>query len=353
MTCSSCGAEVAPGGRFCRVCGAPVDVREKRIVGRNCPYCHFLLKDGAAVMECDSCHALHHEECWSENGGCAVASCERGPDRSAPSTPPTSVIPQTARPAGKLQVDLGSAAAGSAPERAVGSAGGAGRRGRGLWIALVVGVAVAILAGGATAATLIATKKDDGDGTAQESTTSRDGARTVAPPRAPGAKDDAVGSGSPPDDPTDGGRPFTTRPTDLFSVEVPTDWRLKTDAKRIENGDDVLYRSEWSAEDDDSALRIDMVPDDSNEPAENARIVPKARKARAEREGEQYRLTSLKPITLDGREVWEWVYEIDGSPVVDYFLSMGANSYGVQTTGTTLDNERRTGSRAVTTLSPS
>lgn len=347
MTCSSCGADVAPGGRFCLLCGESVDVGEKRIVGRNCPYCHFPLGDGATpVMECESCYAPHHDECWSENGGCAVASCERGPDGSVHSTLPTSVMPAAGRPADKLQVDLGPAAAGRAPEPAMRSPGGSRRRGRGLWIALVVGVMVAILAGGATAAVLIATKKDPGDTSAQDSPVRGDETTSgTAPPVPPGASDD----GPPPEDLPAGDRAFTTASSDVFSVEVPTTWNLKTDAEKIVNGDDVLYRSEWSAE-DDGALRIDRVPGDRNEPAENARIVPKARKARAEREGEQYRLASLKPITLDGQKVWEWVYEIDGSSIVDYFLSIDGNSYGVQTTGTTLDEERRIGSHAVTTL---
>jgi hypothetical protein len=44
-------------------------------VGRSCPYCRFPLKEGAAAERCDSCSSLHHEDCWSDGGGCAVLGC--------------------------------------------------------------------------------------------------------------------------------------------------------------------------------------------------------------------------------------------------------------------------------------
>jgi len=44
-------------------------------VGRSCPYCRFPLKEGTAAERCDSCGALHHEDCWNDGGGCAVFGC--------------------------------------------------------------------------------------------------------------------------------------------------------------------------------------------------------------------------------------------------------------------------------------
>src|SRR3954451_22643706 len=51
-------------------------------VGRNCPYCRFPLKEGAASARCGSCHASHHADCWGDNGGCAVIGCASAPGAS-------------------------------------------------------------------------------------------------------------------------------------------------------------------------------------------------------------------------------------------------------------------------------
>ena len=52
------------------------------IVGRTCPYCRFRLEQGASVITCPACEAVHHDDCWNENGGCAVALCAGGPSRA-------------------------------------------------------------------------------------------------------------------------------------------------------------------------------------------------------------------------------------------------------------------------------
>jgi hypothetical protein len=43
--------------------------------GKTCPYCRFPLKPGLSAESCDSCGAVHHEECWEEGGGCSVFGC--------------------------------------------------------------------------------------------------------------------------------------------------------------------------------------------------------------------------------------------------------------------------------------
>ena len=48
---------------------------EPQQAGLNCPYCRFPLKAGLRATACDGCGALHHEECWEENGGCAIVGC--------------------------------------------------------------------------------------------------------------------------------------------------------------------------------------------------------------------------------------------------------------------------------------
>jgi hypothetical protein len=62
-------------------------------VGRSCPYCRFPLKSGAEVVQCGTCSAVHHDDCWVEGEGCAVVGCASGPRsggaRGPLPTPPT------------------------------------------------------------------------------------------------------------------------------------------------------------------------------------------------------------------------------------------------------------------------
>jgi hypothetical protein len=51
------------------------------MAGRTCPYCRFALEQGDEVVACHVCEAVHHGDCWEENGGCAVALCAGGPSR--------------------------------------------------------------------------------------------------------------------------------------------------------------------------------------------------------------------------------------------------------------------------------
>jgi Prokaryotic RING finger family 1 len=52
------------------------------MVGRTCPYCRFDLEQGVGIIACPVCDAIHHDDCWRENGGCAVALCAGGPTRA-------------------------------------------------------------------------------------------------------------------------------------------------------------------------------------------------------------------------------------------------------------------------------
>ena len=44
--------------------------------GRNCPYCQLPIKQESETVQCRSCKALHHQECWKENGGCTTFGCQ-------------------------------------------------------------------------------------------------------------------------------------------------------------------------------------------------------------------------------------------------------------------------------------
>lgn len=80
--------------------------------GRACPYCRFPLKEGVAIAVCGACGAAHHDDCWQDNGGCAVIACAGGPAAATanlpgeagaapvPSHPAPPAAPHPAAPAG-------------------------------------------------------------------------------------------------------------------------------------------------------------------------------------------------------------------------------------------------------------
>ncbi|MBC8008774.1 MAG: hypothetical protein H7067_01595 [Burkholderiales bacterium] len=41
----------------------------------SCPYCLAVIGPDEASDTCPECRAPHHNECWTENGGCAVYGC--------------------------------------------------------------------------------------------------------------------------------------------------------------------------------------------------------------------------------------------------------------------------------------
>lgn len=47
--------------------------------GRVCPYCHTSINGGELVHSCETCSALHHQDCWEEGEGCAVFGCDQPP----------------------------------------------------------------------------------------------------------------------------------------------------------------------------------------------------------------------------------------------------------------------------------
>ena len=53
---------------------------------RRCPYCRTTFERDDPILTCASCNAVHHGECWEENGGCAVWGCESRPAPGQPSS---------------------------------------------------------------------------------------------------------------------------------------------------------------------------------------------------------------------------------------------------------------------------
>lgn len=144
------------------------------MVGRTCPYCRFGLELGVPVVACPVCKAVHHDDCWDENGGCAVALCAGGPSleqvdqeggaeavdpapapdpdpEPPPPLPPVEPLP-SATPTEKLEIPRvavapppGPASSSPPPPR-----GGGSRLG---WVPLIA--AAIVLAGGGVAAAIV------------------------------------------------------------------------------------------------------------------------------------------------------------------------------------------------------
>src|SRR3954447_7120056 len=149
--------------------GSPVT---SEMVGRTCPYCRFGLEEGVGVIACPVCKAVHHDDCWEENGGCAVALCAGGPSLGAtpqeeaqqvpppvadPTPPPLPVVvppgPSEEAPTRKLASPPPSPRAPTTPPPPPGPPLSQGRPSRSRWIPLIA-VAIVLL-GGASAAAIV------------------------------------------------------------------------------------------------------------------------------------------------------------------------------------------------------
>jgi uncharacterized RDD family membrane protein YckC len=49
--------------------------KQGKSIGKNCAYCHAVIKTGVKVVKCPECGTPHHKDCWEENKGCAVYGC--------------------------------------------------------------------------------------------------------------------------------------------------------------------------------------------------------------------------------------------------------------------------------------
>lgn len=63
-------------------------------VDRVCPYCGTVIAEGQNTTDCSSCGTVHHESCWSANGGCAVADCAAH-QHTTPAAAPTGTAPSS------------------------------------------------------------------------------------------------------------------------------------------------------------------------------------------------------------------------------------------------------------------
>ena len=50
-------------------------MEQERLSSGTCPFCQTPILDEAHQVFCKSCGIPHHDECWQENGHCAVFGC--------------------------------------------------------------------------------------------------------------------------------------------------------------------------------------------------------------------------------------------------------------------------------------
>jgi TM2 domain-containing membrane protein YozV len=65
-----------------------------------CPYCRTQVDEGPDAMMCQGCNTPHHQECYTENGGCTLFGCKFAP----PDEPKVAVTPGEAAVFGAPQV---------------------------------------------------------------------------------------------------------------------------------------------------------------------------------------------------------------------------------------------------------
>ena len=103
-TCTNCKTVLPDMAVQCPICEEPVKQAPEQMAGTppggadplpRCPYCQAEIESGVATSECATCQAVHHSECFSENGGCSMPSCPGSPGFGAP--PLGSAIPPSAQ----------------------------------------------------------------------------------------------------------------------------------------------------------------------------------------------------------------------------------------------------------------
>lgn len=63
----------------CPACSAEIRVPTPGSHGKICGVCLSPIAESEAKASCSACNAEYHQECWQENGGCAVYGCAQAP----------------------------------------------------------------------------------------------------------------------------------------------------------------------------------------------------------------------------------------------------------------------------------
>jgi RNA polymerase subunit RPABC4/transcription elongation factor Spt4 len=57
-------------------------------IDKTCRHCQEAVEAGTAIVICPACGSIHHQQCWSEHGGCATAGCAHAPAAASPAASP-------------------------------------------------------------------------------------------------------------------------------------------------------------------------------------------------------------------------------------------------------------------------
>jgi serine/threonine protein kinase len=237
----------------------------------------------------------------------SVAKGEAAPVTALAAAPPTAqALPPTHRAAAPPQYQAPAPPPPPAYNTSATHALPARRRGR----SLAIGVAAAVLGAGILAGGLFAagvfesdtskptaqTTTVGGQSTASESNGGSDGGKTVT-----SASD------------------YTTYSTDGYRAEYPADWRLAEDHVLK-----TTYSRTRFVAPDGSEVWIDHSPGQDADPDDSARKVePETAKTSG------YRRLSFESTTLNGRDAFEWTFQIGSERRIDIFMTAGGHGFAV------------------------
>jgi Prokaryotic RING finger family 1 len=309
--------------------------------GRSCPYCRFPLKQGAEGVACAACGAVHHADCWQDNGGCAIMGCagagEESASPGAPNQPATMKMPAVGlrQPAAVPPPPAGAptARAGASPGRSA------------LWLA--AGLAAVAVVAVALAVGLLLGRREAGRATASGVIASPSRAETPrTPPASGGQTTGAAGSSASPgtgsaysgqgDTATSGSAAsegsggngsagssasLTSYSGQGFAVGYPQGWNTVEDQVR-EQG---YAESKWISPTDPSVhLLIDDTPGYSGTAEGGADSV-----RRQVEQDSSYRQLSWAPQNYPAGRGWGWQFTDRGDERVDTFFVACGTGYAV------------------------
>jgi hypothetical protein len=108
-----------------------------------------------------------------------------------------------------------------------------------------------------------------------------------------------------------------------YFAQFPSQWRVsENDAPHDGN-----RRTVFNSPSGGLSVTIDWSPGDDTDPEIKARQVEEGQL------GGTYRRIHIKPLTLGPHHAAEWVFEVDGTRAVDYFIRVGNNVFAVEGDG--------------------
>ncbi len=72
-------AAQSAGPRSLRPTSGCATTKVEAPAGTVCPICQTQIEPRHACVTCPSCQQIHHDECWSEIGGCGTYGCSQAP----------------------------------------------------------------------------------------------------------------------------------------------------------------------------------------------------------------------------------------------------------------------------------